>query len=366
MNDQTKSAYSKIRQWLPLSVAMVALLAGCTVGQGPAKESPSRAAAAQLEVRKLQAENANLKTKQVSAEQELQSIKSILEVERQENRRFREMMVTNFDLLEQSVAITLAKTSGKAPVVQPSDLKLPPQEKKTENQPDQPVAPKTIPGQPVSPVAEPEPETVEDRKKMAETEIEVNPAVDVSAPPVPATSSMSQSQVMPVVAEKSRLMEDPDLQPPVSPLNLKPHPEAKRLYEKGFGHFARKEYDRAIAVYEDFLQRFPSDIYSDNAQFWIAESYFRQNKLTEAETAYRKVLRFYEHRSSLEGYKTPEALYRLGVTFIRRKEADRARLFLTNVAERFPLSSAGRKAKRELGMLAEDTASFLEQNGPDS
>ena len=366
MNRHMKMPPCKGRVWLSLSVAAALALTGCTVGQGTRTDAPSKTAAAQLEVRKLKEENANLISKQVVAEKELQSIKSLLESERLENRRFRDMMVTNFDLLEQSVAISLAKTSGGQPVVQPSDLKLPAPETKSDVPPEKPAAPEKRDTPAASPVTQPKPDTVEDRKKMAGPDAQVSPSVSLLDIPVPATSAMIGGDVVPVPAGKTRVMDDPDLQPPVSPLELRPHPEAKRLYEKGFGHFARNEYDRAIQVYEDFLLRFPSDIYSDNAQFWIAESYFRQNNLEEAEKAYRKVLRYYEHRSSLEGYKTPEALYRLGVTFIRRKEEDRARLFLSNVAERFPTSSAGRKAKQELGTLAEDTASFVGGEKPDS
>ena len=162
-------------------------------------------------------------------------------------------------------------------------------------------------------------------------------------------------------------VDDSDLQPPDNPRRLQAHREAKPLYDKGFKHFAKKEYDQAIMVYQNFLNRYPEDIYSDNAQFWIAESYLRQNRMEEAENAYRKVLRHYDHRSSLEGYKTPEAIYRIGLTFLKRKDSRRAKYYFSNVARRFPNSSAGRKAQKELSSMIVNTAeNSLDNIRPDS
>ncbi|HEX7927885.1 MAG TPA: tetratricopeptide repeat protein, partial [bacterium] len=79
-------------------------------------------------------------------------------------------------------------------------------------------------------------------------------------------------------------------------------------------------------------------------------------KLADAETAYRKVLREYEHKNSLEGYKTPEAIYRLGTLAQKRNDTPKARYYFANVSQRFPESSAGRKAQRELEGKPQTTA----------
>jgi tol-pal system protein YbgF len=152
------------------------------------------------------------------------------------------------------------------------------------------------------------------------------------------------------------ILDDPDLIPPANPRKLRGHGAAKALYEKGFRYFARKDFKQAIMVYQDFLGRFPGDVYSDNAQFWIGESYFRQKRFAEAEQAYREVLRNYEHRSTLEGYKTPDAIYRIGQTYLKREDPRRARYYFSSAAERFPGTSAGRKAQHELATLILKTA----------
>jgi tol-pal system protein YbgF len=141
---------------------------------------------------------------------------------------------------------------------------------------------------------------------------------------------------------------DPDLTPPKNPKTLTANRAAKSLYERGFALYANRQYDQAILVYQNFLSRYPEDVYSDNAQFWIGESYLHMDKVAEAEAAYRKVLREYEHKNSLDGYKTPEAIYRLGTLAQKRSDQRAARYYFANVAQRFPESSAGRKAQREL------------------
>jgi tol-pal system protein YbgF len=167
----------------------------------------------------------------------------------------------------------------------------------------------------------------------------------------------AMAAIAPAAAGRDQpLATDPDLMPPQSPARLVAHKEAKPLYEKGFALFARKEYDQSILVFRNFLSRFPEDIYSDNAQFWIGESFNGMNRPEEAEQAYRQVLRGYDHRSTLEGFKTPDAIYRLGQIYQRREDRRRARMYYEALAERFPETSAGRKAQRELDTMGMNTA----------
>ena len=169
-----------------------------------------------------------------------------------------------------------------------------------------------------------------------------------TAAPIPAAMATARNE--------PATLDDPDLKPPAQPQELRGIPEAKPLYEKGFVRFARGNYDASIRTYGDFLSRFGDDNHSDNAQFWIGESYFQLKQYEQAEAAYRQVLRRYEHRSTIEGFKTPDAIYRLGQIYLAREDARRASYYFGNVAARFPESTAGRKAQRELDALRLNTA----------
>ncbi len=249
------------------------------------------------------------------------------------------MMTTNFDLLEQSVALTLSKTIT-------ADLRQsapPPAAPRSPAPAAAPVAAAPAPAKSApstgAPPASPAP-------AMAET---------AATPPGGKAALVPVAQRRPA-ANPAVPARDPDLTPPGAPVQLSAHREAKPLYERGFALFARKDYAQAIIVFGNFLQRFPDDIYSDNAQFWIAESHRALDQTDEAEAGYRAVLRTYAHRSTLEGYKTPDAMYRLAQMFQQRGDTQRAKQFYDGLVAAFPDTSAGRKATRELAAIGLQTA----------
>lgn len=333
--------------------ALMLALTGCSVA-GPSQAVRNRPESpwVEKEIQALRQENAALAARHDKALERLDAVATQLKAEREDRARFREMMTTNFDLLEQSVALSLSKKLGRNPVVNPKDLKIP------EPQAQKPAAvpPPALPAKPMrKPAAEP--------AKRAMLVPETEPAEAASRGAAGEPPGMIKT-----VAAMGPLGEDPALRPPANPHHLGNHRAAKPLYDRGFSHFAKREYGQAILVYEDFLKRFPDDGYSDNAQFWIGEAHFQENQLDQAEQAYRNVLRNYEHRSSLEGYKTPEAMYRLGQTYLKRNDPARARQFFAAAAERFPTTSAGRKAQRELATMMLNTAGAPRDAGldPDS
>jgi tol-pal system protein YbgF len=180
------------------------------------------------------------------------------------------------------------------------------------------------------------------------------PAGKRGVPLVAAAASTKSAPAQPSVLQTAngKPYEDPDLDEPAKPRQLTANRAAKPLYEKGFALYGNRQYEESVLVYQNFLTRYPDDIYSDNAQFWIGEAHLRMDKLDEAEAAFRKVLREYAHKSTLEGYKTPDAIYRIGQIYAKRNNEKLARYYLQQVAQRFPDSSAGRKAGRELGDAA--------------
>lgn len=323
------------------------------------------------EMEELKRENAALRDNNKLALERMEALAKQMEAERAEQRRFRDMMATNFELLEQSVSLSLAKSAGETPVVQPDRMKLPPPPRERKGSAVETVTPATAPrGMP--PGAQPSPEVQVSRGERNTSAVSQaamqrpGRGAITSGSAEASTANTSDGATMGVrtvamttagaAISPAETLDDPDLVPPANPRILKGHGAAKSLYEKGFRHFARKDFGQTIMVYQDFLERFPEDMYSDNAQFWIGEAYFRQGRLAEAEMSYRQVLRNYEHRSTLEGYKTPDAIYRIGQTYLRRNDSRRARYYFSAAAERFPATSAGRKAQHELATLVLKTA----------
>jgi tol-pal system protein YbgF len=375
---------------------------------GDAAATPASAA----EIDRLKRENQALKVQQAENQARMDALTKQMAQEREEQRRFREMMTTNFDLLEQSVSKSLGDQmqrnqtaqakpaqSAKTPASGPAAVPPP----ATDNGPARaaqpqatqgptaleplpywddkaPAAGKTAPGpaakfdpkKPMDAKAKPAgAATGADAKSKAASAPATSPAAAPAGPNSPtaagggkAAGEDSRSSEAPLAAvavmaaqdEKPAVFNDPDLQPPAHPRELKSNPEAKPLYDKGFVYMAKGDYEESIRIYKDFLARFPNDAHSDNAQFWIGEAHLQMKQTEQAEAAFRQVLRNYDHKSTIDGYKTPDAIYKLGQISLLRSDPRRAEYYLGNVAERFPESTAGQRAQRELDAIRVNTA----------
>ena len=141
---------------------------------------------------------------------------------------------------------------------------------------------------------------------------------------------------------------DPDLNPPDDPFILIRHPGVKKMYNQGMTAVIQKDHSQAILVFENFTKRFPDNLDSDNAFYWIGRSYFELNEFKKAEEAFRKVLTRYEHRPTSQGYKTPDSIYMLGKLQLRQNLDQRAVYYFEEVIKRFPGSAAARNAERDL------------------
>jgi tol-pal system protein YbgF len=122
-----------------------------------------------------------------------------------------------------------------------------------------------------------------------------------------------------------------------------PPPPARELYSQAYADYARGNYDLALQGYREYLRYYPDTDLSDNAQYWIGESLYAKRLYAEAVDAWDVLLREYAASDKLPDgrFKRAMALERLG----RRREALEE---FRQVAQRYPNSEAGRKAKERL------------------
>ena len=338
----------------PLNMTLAAMLlvalllnGACTAGRpgDPSDRHANRqvsTAALQADIATLRYENRQLTDRTSAAEQEIARLKTDLEKAREEQQRYKDMMSTNFDLLEQSVAVNMRQIKD--------EVKANTRKASVREETRHPV--KTVRSAPPAqaPRMEPPQAAAGDNDAKPAQQVAIQ-RTSYSAPAATAVSARMDSAGM-----SGPGLNDPDLSQRSGIRTLVPHGEAKPMYERGFTLFAKKQYGHAIEAFEGMLSRFPDDIYSDNAQFWIGEAYRLQGQWTKAEGAYRAVLRNYAHRSTLEGYKTPDALFRLGQVYEQRNAPEQARIYYQAAADRFPRTSAGRHATKVLATLGLSTA----------
>jgi len=176
---------------------------------------------------------------------------------------------------------------------------------------------------------------------------------DLPDPGVRALTSVESSvnvQLSSVGTDTSQnAFSDPDLVPPHDPFILIRHPGVKKIYNQGMTAVIQKNHPQAILVFENFTSRFPDNLDSDNAFYWIGRSYFELKEWKKAEESFRKVLTRYEHRPTSQGYKTPDSIYMLGKLQLQQNLEQRAVYYFEEVIKRFPGSAAARNAERDLG-----------------
>ena len=170
-------------------------------------------------------------------------------------------------------------------------------------------------------------------------------------------TSEQDTETPPLKIEKTEKTEnnfsDPDLDPPDDPFILIRHPGVKKIYNQGMTAIIKKNHKQAIQVFENFTERFPDDLDSDNAIYWIGRSQLKLNQLEKAEAAFRKVLKLYEHRPTSQGYKTPDSIYMLGKINQQKNLNQRASYYFMEVIKRFPGSAAARNAEQDLGSITQ-------------
>lgn len=123
-------------------------------------------------------------------------------------------------------------------------------------------------------------------------------------------------------------------------------PTSKELYSKAYKDFKNGDIKAARRGFRKYLKLFPNTVYSDNAQYWLGESFFMEKKYGEAILEFEEVIRKYP-----EGNKVPNALLKQGLAFYRLGDKTSARLLLQKVVKKYPGSHQAKIAKRELKKL---------------
>ncbi len=314
---------------------------GATFNAAPDR-IPQNTALHPMDRQALIAENNNLRKQQASNTKRLMALEKQLRFEQQAHQQFRTRMSSNLELLETSLANRLqGQQTSASPAYSNNGTSGAPKSRQTYRA--------TGSSQGSSMSAKAQQLNGHSQLAIARAKRRVQGARPL--PPGAYTKSMAGTLNARVMGIVNNPNDDPDLTPPLHPRTLSHDTAAKAMYERGFALFAQKRSKAALTQFNRLLQKYPSDVYSDNAQFWVGELYYRQGNKDAAEAAWRKVLRHYAHRSTLEGYKTPDALYRLGQVHLERKDTVRARQFLEAAVQRFPESIASKKAARTLSRI---------------
>lgn len=110
-------------------------------------------------------------------------------------------------------------------------------------------------------------------------------------------------------------------------------PEARLIYESAYLNYVKGSYDDAIKGFTSYLQIAPDSPLSDNALYWIGESYAAMGKNQNAVDTFRDLIERYP-----ESTKRPTALYKIAIIYEQTGDAKTAAHYYNQIIKDYPNS----------------------------
>lgn len=114
-------------------------------------------------------------------------------------------------------------------------------------------------------------------------------------------------------------------------------------YSAAYADFTKGNYALAIAGFQDFIKKYPDSELADNAQFWIAESYYSQGDFEAAAREYDVVIQKYP-----KGDRVPAALMKKGLCLIESNRKAEGVVLLQHLIQTYPTSEEAALARDRL------------------
>lgn len=108
-------------------------------------------------------------------------------------------------------------------------------------------------------------------------------------------------------------------------------PEARLIYESSYLNYVKGNYDEAIKGFTSYLQVAPDSPLSDNALYWIGESYAAMGKNQDAVDNFRDLIEKYP-----ESTKRPTALYKIAIIYEQAGDSKTAARYYQQIIKDYP------------------------------
>ena len=148
-------------------------------------------------------------------------------------------------------------------------------------------------------------------------------ATPLPSPPTPATPPQQVRNVSP-----------PGQQLATLPPSASPQDE----YDMAYGYVLHKDYSLAEQALRDFLKKYPNERLVPDAQYWLGESLFQQQRYRDAAESFLNVSTKFERSG-----KAPDSLLRLGQSLAAMNQKEAACATLAEVGRKYPQASASVK-----------------------
>ncbi len=173
----------------------------------------------------------------------------------------------------------------------------------------------------------------------------------IASVPITQTPAPSGGESPSVAAPARPQASAPSAPPPAAAPAPAPAPAAdpaaeQRAYQDAFALLKTGKYSQASKAFDDFLREYPNGGYSDNAQYWLGESYYVSRKFEPALKAFEGLLASYP-----ESPKSSHAQLKIGFIYDETGRPDQARKALNDLVASDPSSTAAGLARKRLSRL---------------
>jgi TolA-binding protein len=118
------------------------------------------------------------------------------------------------------------------------------------------------------------------------------------------------------------------------------------LYFRGLQMYRSRNFDGALEVFSRFIQAQPNHVYSDRAQFYVAESHFQNGDYTLALKSTHLLENKYPY-----SFRIPETLHRRALSLVHLGQTQRAMDVWRDLLRRFPAEPVAETASHRLAEL---------------
>jgi tol-pal system protein YbgF len=166
-----------------------------------------------------------------------------------------------------------------------------------------------------------------------------------SAPPpvTPPSATVASAAPTPLPASQNAPPSPPPQARNVAPggpqlATLPPSATPQDEYDMAYGYVLHKDYALAEQAFRDFLGKYPNERLVPDAQYWLGESLFQQQRYRDAAESFLGVSTKFERAG-----KAPDALLRLGQSLAAMNQKEAACATLAEIGRKYPRASAGVK-----------------------
>jgi tol-pal system protein YbgF len=122
-----------------------------------------------------------------------------------------------------------------------------------------------------------------------------------------------------------------------------PNAKIKDLYMAGYQALRGGKTEKAREHFMSVLNDYPKNEYSDNARFWIGESYYKDGSYEDAILAYEDLF-----KNNPDSDKIPGAMLKQGLAFYSLKDQKTGKIILEKLIEKYPGSEQAKLAKKKI------------------